>query len=140
MSISQYVRMKKLLPLALFLAMSGCGSTEPENVLFLSGVVVAESAGSGYTAGQAIDGAQVTLRYQPPLEPSSQIFDTDVTDAAGAWAVQTGPPRGQSAPDCSTLSVSAVKAGFSSSTVRLSSICGVGPDDVSGVEIALTPN
>ena len=132
--------MKKLLSLAVVIAISGCGSTEPENILFLSGTVVAESDGSGYTAGQTIDGAQITLRYQPPLEPSSQIFDTGVSDATGAWAVQTRPPRGQSAPDCSTLSVSAVKTGFRSSTVRLSGFCGVGPGDVTGIEIALTPN
>jgi len=133
-------RMRKPFALSLLFAMSGCGSTEPENILYLSGTVVAASAGSGYTAGQGIDGAQVTLRYQPPLEPTSEIFDTDVSNASGAWSVRTGPPRGQSAPNCTTLSVAAVSAGFSSSTVNLSSFCGVGPGDISGIEIALTPN
>ena len=132
--------MNKSLALSVLLMMAGCGVTEPEAILSVSGTVVAASSGSGYTAGQGIDGAQVSLRYQPPLEPTSEIFDSDITDVNGAWAVQTGPPRGQEAPNCTTLSVSAVSVGFSGAVVRLSSFCGVGPGEVSGVEIALTPN
>ncbi len=132
--------MRTFFVLFVLLTSTSCGSTDPETVLFLSGTVVAASDGSGFAAGQGIDGAQVTLRYQPPLDLGSQIFDTDVSDLSGGWAVQTVPPRGQREPDCSTLSVSAVRAGFSSTTVRLSSFCGVGADDVTGIEIALTPN
>lgn len=132
--------MKQIICLASAFALAGCGSTDPENLLFISGVVVAAADGGGYSQGQPIDGAQITLRYQPPLRPSSEIFDTDVADGSGAWAVQTRPPRGQSVVDCSTLTVSAIKVGFSSSTVRMSTLCDTGPGDVSGVEIELTPN
>lgn len=132
--------MRKSLALTVILVMAGCGSTEPENILFVSGTVVAASAGSGYTAGQGIDGAQVSLRYQPPLEPSSEIFDSDITDVNGAWSVRTGPPRGQESPNCTTLSVSAISAGFTGAVVPLRNLCGIGPGEVTNVEIALTPN
>ena len=134
------LHMKKTSILAIALLVVGCGSTGPENVVSFSGTVVAGADGAGYTQGQAIDGALITLRYQPPLEPSSQIRDTDESDASGAWSVQSGPPRGQADPDCATLSISVVKAGFLSATVRLSSFCGTGPDRVTGVEVELTPS
>lgn len=132
--------MRTSLTLSVLLMVAGCGSTEPENILFVSGTVVAASAGSGYAAGQGIDGAQVSLRYQPPLEPSSEIFDSDIADVNGAWSMQTGPPRGQQDPNCTTLSVSAIRVGFTGAVVPLGSLCGIGPGEVTNVEIALSPN
>ena len=127
-----------LLP-ALALLAAGCGLTEPENTLTVNGTVVAASAGGGYTAGQALDGAQITLRYTPPLQTSSTVRDTDVTNASGEFSVRTGPPAGQNEPNCSTLNISAVKVGFLTATLRLTSLCeGAGVLD--DVVIELTPS
>ncbi len=117
----------------------GCGSSDPENVIELHGTVVAASDGQGYTAGQAIDGAQMTLRYTAPLDLTVETRDSDQSDSSGAWTLMSGPPRGQTDPDCRTLTVLAVRVGFETARLPLSSTCGIGADVVSGVVIEMTP-
>lgn len=131
--------MKRLALPALVLLAVGCGVTEPENLLTVNGTVVAASAGAGYTAGQPIDGAEVILRYSPPLEPSSTVRDTDITSATGTFSVRSGPPAGQREPNCSTLNISAVKAGFASPTIRLTTYC-TGAGELNDFRIEMTPN
>jgi len=131
---------KRIALLTLVAGLAACGVTETENFRTVTGTVVAASAGGGYAAGQAIDGAEVTLRYTPPISPGSSIRDTDITDGTGAYTVMSGPPEGQTDPDCSTLSVVTVKAGFASATVRLTALCGAGPGELSDLVIELTPN
>jgi len=131
---------KRIALLTLVAALAACGVTETENLRTVTGTVVAASDGSGYTAGQALDGAEVTLRYTPPLSPGSSIRDTNTADAAGAYIVMSGPPQGQNDPDCSTLSIVTVKAGFASETVRLTGLCGVGPGTLDDLVIEMTPN
>lgn len=132
--------MKRIALLTLVSMLAACGVTETENFRTVTGTVVAASDGGGYTAGQAIDGAAVTLRYTPPLGSDSSIRDTDTTDGAGAYVVRGGPPRGQTDPDCSTLSVVTVKVGFASAEVRLSGLCGAGPGELNDLVIEMTPN
>lgn len=108
-------------------------------MLTVNGTVVAAAAGAGYTAGQAVDGAEVTLRYTPPLQPSSTVRDTDATNASGEFSVRTGPPSGQIEPNCSTLNVSVVKAGFQTATLRLTSLCE-GAGELNDVVIQFTPS
>lgn len=124
---------------ALVLLAAGCGLTEPENILRVNGTVVAASAGAGYTAGQAVDGAEVTLRYTPPLQSSSIVRDSDATNASGEFSVRTGPPSGQIEPNCSTLNISVVKAGFQTAMLRLSGLCE-GAGELNDVVIQFTPN
>lgn len=126
--------------LATLLAASACGVTEPENLLIVRGTVVAASDGGGYVQGQAIDNAEVRLRYTAPLTLSVAIRDDVLSDANGAWELRSGPPPQQTDPDCSTLSVITIKAGFQTATERLSSYCGQGAATVENIMIELTPN
>lgn len=126
--------------LATLLTASACGVTEPENVLVVSGTVIAATDGQGYVQGQAVDNAQMTLRYTAPLTLSVAVRDDGITDANGAWQLRSGPPPGQTDPDCATLSVIAVKSGFMTTTQRLSSLCGQGGGTVENIVLELTPN
>lgn len=119
---------------------AGCGTTEPENVVVVSGTVVAAADGQGFTQGQALDGAQLTLRYTSPLDLSVSVRDQDQTDATGTWELQAGPPAGQSDPDCRQLTVAAVRTNFATGQLRLSSVCGQGAGRFDGLVIELTPN
>ncbi len=126
--------------LVTLLAASACGVTEPEDVLIVRGTVVAASDGGGFVQGQVIPDAQMTLRSTAPLTLSVSVRDDGLSDADGAWELQSGPPPQQSDPDCSTLSVIAVRNGFSTSTLRLSSLCGQGAGIVENIVIEMTPN
>lgn len=126
--------------LVTLLAASACGVTEPENVLIVRGTVVAAADGGGYVQGQPIDDAQMTLRYTAPLTLSVTVRDDDITDANGAYELRSGPPPGQTDPDCATLSVIALKPGFNTETVRLSGFCGQGAATVENIVIEVTPS
>lgn len=114
--------------------------TEPENVIVVSGTVIAANDGQGFTQGQPIDDAELTLRYTSPLTLSVEVRDQDRTDATGTWEMQAGPPLGQTDPDCGQLTISAVRANFSTGTLRLSTICGQGAGRYGNLVIELTPN
>lgn len=118
--------------------LAGCGLTEPENRLLVRGTVVAAGDGEGVVEGAPVPDATVELRYSPPLDFGSVLKDQVVTAADGSWEVETGPPGGQSQPNCRTLSVSVAKGGFVSATVSLASFCE-GAGVVNDVRIELAP-
>lgn len=130
---------RSLLFVALLTA-SACGVTEPEGLLIVRGTVVAAADGAGFVQGQPIDNVQMTLRYTAPLTLSVAVRDDDLTDVAGAYELRSGPPPGQLDPDCNTLTVVALKTGFNTEQVRLSSSCGQGSATVEDLVIELTPS
>lgn len=121
-------------------AASACGITEPDNVRIVRGTVVAASDGGGFVQGQLIDNVQMTLRYTAPLTLSVSVRDDGLSDANGAWELVSGPPPGQSDPDCSTLTVIGVKSGFSTTQLRLQGLCGQGAGLLEDVVLEMTPN
>jgi hypothetical protein len=125
--------------IVLFGTLTACGSTAPQNIVLFRGTVVAAADGSGFTQGQAIPDARLTLVYTAPIDLTTVIRDTDTTDSAGAWEVQAGPPQGQADPDCRQLSLSVILVGFVTETVRLSGICGQGAGVFEGIEIQVMP-
>ena len=125
--------------LVLTLALSACGSTEPENTLLFRGTVIAAVDGAGYTAGQVVEDAQMTLRYTAPLDLTVAVRDTDISDATGSWELQSGPPPGQRDPDCDPLTIAVVRVGFETEQMRLATLCGQGAGTFENIEIGLTP-
>lgn len=132
--VNRYARL-----LVLTLALSACGSTEPENILLFRGTVIAAVDGAGYTAGQVVEDAQMTLRYTAPLDLTTAVRDTDITDAAGSWELESGPPPGQRDPNCDPLIIAVVRVGFETEQMRLASLCGQGAGTFENIEIGLTP-
>jgi hypothetical protein len=130
---------RKAALIAMLATLASCGSTGPENVVILRGTVVAAADGSGFTQGQPLPDARLTLVYTAPLTLTVVIRDTDMSDSAGAWEVQAGPPQGQTDPDCAQLTLGVIRAGFMTETVRLSSICGQGAGVFEGIEIEVMP-
>ncbi len=124
----------------LAVVLSGCGLTDPVPTLVVSGSVVAASDGGGFVSGDPIGDADVVLRYVSPLNLSAVIRDQVRTGADGAYRVETPPPAGQRDINCSTLTVVVTRNGFTTRSVRLSTVAECDGAGTLDLDVALTPN
>ena len=131
---------RALLTTLLLASTAACGSTEPEDVVVFTGTAVAAADGQGFTQGQAVDDVQLTLRYTSPLDLSVSVRDQDRTDATGTWELQSGPPPGQTDPDCRQLTIAAVRPNFATTQLRMSTVCGQGAGRFDNIVIEMVPD
>lgn len=113
---------------SLLILLAGCGITEPEPTLTISGVVRSAD-------GIGVQGATVSVFKWLP-EANNPVLASTTTEAQGAFQIELNPPP----RDCPTLYLEAEAPGYwATNYVPVGSGTCEGVTSVGGVEIALTP-
>lgn len=86
-------------------ALAGCGITDSEPSLLVSGAVYVQESDS--RAGEPIEGARVRVVH----ESETTLAWAD-TDESGRFSLEVGAPPGYSYPNCYSMSVEAEAEGF----------------------------